>query len=105
MTDINDITLKPMLHPMIASLPPHLKDPANYEKIRKAIIEALAGNCSHSEMMDWAGCSACQERFQNKRAVLKSLGFKNPRQYMAWQKIHQTIKERVHFAKYNEPGN
>lgn len=103
MTHGTDIALKPKLNPMIASLPPHLKDPANYEKVRKLIVEALAGKCSHSEMMDWAACADCQQRFHNKRAVLKSLGFKNPRQYMAWQKIHEHIKSRVHFAKYNEP--
>lgn len=97
-----NIDFKPHIHPLVASLPDHLKDHANYDKVRRVILEALAGKCSHAEMMDWAGCTKCQQRFKERRWVLKSLGFKNPAQYMIWQKIHTEIKQRVHYAKYNE---
>jgi hypothetical protein len=86
---------------LVQSMPAHLKDPANYEKIRKVILEALAGGHSHGEMMEWAACAICQRRFFERRDVLKKLGFRNAAQYMAWQKIHEEIKTRVKFNKYN----
>lgn len=99
-----DIIVKPKIHPLLAALPPALKDPKNYEKVKKVIHEALAGSCSHADITDWAGCEKCQERFLNRRMVLKKLGFKNPAQYMAWQKTHEKIKEyqKVIFPKYSK---
>lgn len=93
--DAKDIVIAPKVHPLLAMLPPHLKDPKNYEKVRKVIVEALAGSCSHAEMVEWASCSKCQTRFHNKREVLKGLGFKNPAQYMMWQKVHTEIRRRM----------
>ena len=94
MTDFKDITLKPKLHPPLAVLPPHLKDPANYDKIQKTIVQSFAGKHSHGEVIEWAQCADCQRRFSNRRHVLKTLGFKNPAQYMLWKKIHTEIKSR-----------
>lgn len=96
-----DIILKPKLNPLMASLPDYLKDPANYEKVQKTVIQALQGKHSHGEVVEWAGCAECQRRFRERRHVLKSLGFKNPAQYKAWTLIHKTIKERVPLPKYN----
>lgn len=103
MSDTPQIDIGSRVNPLVASLPPHLKDPANYEKIRKVILQALAGGCSHGDMMEWAGCFKCQRRFQTRREVLKSLGFRNPAQYLAWQKIHEKILEiqKVKLTKYN----
>ena len=95
--------IKPTVHPIVASLPPHLKDPANYEKIQRLLIESLAGKCSHGEISEWAVCVDCQRRFAARSGVLKRLGFRNAKQYMAWKKIHETIKARVPFPKYNSP--
>lgn len=88
--------------PLLASLPKHLKDPKNYAKVQKAVTQALQGKCSHGEITEWAACTDCQARFQQSRKVLKKLGFKNAGQYMAWKKVHETIKKRVPFAKYND---
>lgn len=81
-------------HPLVASMPPHLKDPKNYRKIQKYIVESLAGTHSHGEVVDWAKCPSCQRRFRNRGDVLEKLGFKSPAQYMIWQKIHHEIKRR-----------
>ena len=35
---------KTLRNPLISSLPAHLKDPANYEKIQKVILESFAGD-------------------------------------------------------------
>jgi hypothetical protein len=93
MTD--DFTIKSKTHPLIAGLPEHLKDPRNYEKVQRAVLEAFAGKHSHGEITEWAGCADCQKRFAERRHVLKSFGFKNAAQYMAWRAIHEAIKERM----------
>ena len=102
---MENIEIKPKLHPIVASLPKHLKDPANFEKIQKLVIKSLQGKCSHAEVVEWAQCGDCQARFQQRRGLLKKLGFKNSAQYMAWKKIHTTISEmqKVKLPKYNSP--
>ncbi len=50
----------------LKDLPAYLKDPANYEKVNKLIIETLASKHSHGEVIDWAKCAACQRRFAER---------------------------------------
>jgi hypothetical protein len=98
-----DLDVKPRANPLLATLPAHLKDPANYEKIKRVIYDTFAGSCSsgHGDMVDWSGCKKCQKRFQERSFVMKRLGFQSPAQYMAWQKTHEFIKERVPLPNYN----
>jgi len=93
------IELKPKVNPLIADMPKHLKDPANYKKIQKALLEAGATKHSHPEMIDWAGCKICQTAQWNRKEMMKKLGFKSGAQYMAWQKVHETIIKRVPLLK------
>lgn len=88
------ITLKPKTNPLLAGLSDYLKNPANYEEIEKKILSTFISTCGHTDVMQWAGCKKCTDKMLERRKMLKSLGFKSPRQYMAWKKIHQTIRER-----------
>lgn len=97
-----DTFAPPKPSPVFAGMPEYLKDHANYEKIQKTIIETLAGNCSHGEVIEWATCPKCQRRFAEKGAIIRKLGFRSMAQYMAWQKTHQHIKDRIRLAKYDE---
>lgn len=94
----------PKTHPVLAGLPQYLKNPENYDKVRKTIIETLAGSCSHGEIIEWAGCAKCQRRFAEKGALIKKLGFKSMAQYLTWQKIHEEIRnmQRMSLKKYDE---
>lgn len=75
---------------VLHGLPNYLKDPANYEKIQKAIINAGATRHSHSEVADWAGCFHCQQKEWDRKEMMLGLGFTSGRQYMVWKKvIHQ----------------
>lgn len=92
-------------NPLIASLPEHLKDPANYERIRRAIAETVQTTCTHGSIGEMAACMKCSDNMLVRRKLLKKLGFKNPAQYHAWQKIHNTIKDKfplADWAKENE---
>lgn len=88
-------------HPLVASMPLHLKDHANYQKVQKAIIQAGATKHSHGEMVDWAGCKVCQQKQADRLMMMKKLGFKNAAQYMAWKQIHEEIIKRMPLQKYN----
>jgi len=102
MTDIKPDTFpKYVPDPLLASLPDHLKDPKNYEKIRRAVLDTLICPTTHSDVVKMAECPKCTENMLVRRKLLKELGFKSPAQYLAWQKVHETIKERVPFPKYN----
>ena len=103
-SNITPKTFPKKTHSVLDGIPAYLKDPANYDKVRKVILDSLAGNCSHGEMIEWAGCPKCQKRFAEKGQVIKKLGFRSMAQYMAWQRIHEEIKklERVPLKKYDE---
>lgn len=85
----------PKPHPILATLPDYLKEPNNYDKIQRAILEAGATRHSHAEVVDWAGCKACQAKQIDRLMMMKKLGFQNAAQYMVWQKIHREIKART----------
>lgn len=85
----------PKYKPRTADFPPHLKDPANYQKIRKVILNAGATPHSHSDIGTWAACRKCQQAARNRTETMKGLGFKSGAHYLAWQKIHEVIEKRV----------
>ncbi len=105
MTQAKDITLKPRTHPIVASMPAHLKDHDNFKKIQRAILDAGATRHSHAEMLDWASCQACQQKQQDRLMMMKSLGFASKAHYLTWRKIHEEIDKvrRVRLEKYNSP--
>ena len=97
-----DTFQKPKLHPLLAMLPDYLKDPANYYKIQKAIIEAGATKHSHGEITDWAACKYCQQKQWNRKETMLKLGFKNGPQYMMWKKTHIDIIERTPLVNWKK---
>lgn len=86
---------------LLAVLPEYLKDPANYQKIRKEEIDILASRCGHSDPLEWHACSKCSARIRDHAEFLRKLGFINPAQYYAWRKTHEYIEKRVRLPKYN----
>ena len=103
MTEITPKTFpKEKPHPLVASLPKYLKDPANYEKIQKELLNAGASRHSHAEVVAWAACVECQGRQKDRADMMRELGFKSAAQYMAWQKIHTEIRNLMPLDKYNK---
>ena len=88
-------------NPLFAGMPDYLKDPDNYEKIQRALLDAGATRHSHAEVIDWAGCRECQKKQWARKEMMKKLGFQSGRQYLEWKKVHDTIKSRVQLPKYN----
>jgi hypothetical protein len=101
MTDITPETFAKPKPSILHGLPEYLKDPKNFEKIMKAILDAGATRHSHGEILDWAACKQCQQKLWDRKEFICRLGFRSPAQFLAWSKVHQTIKERVPLPKYN----
>lgn len=83
-------------HPLIANMPKHLKDHANWKKINKAILNAGASSHSHSEIVDWGGCYHCQRKQWERKEMMRLLGFESGVQYLVWQKVHSEIERTLH---------
>ena len=97
----NKIFPKYAPNPLVASLPDFVKNPANFQKIQRALLDTFGGH-SHSEIAQFAACKKCSEGMMERRMLLKKLGFKNAAQYMEWRKIHENIITRVPLRKYDE---
>lgn len=93
---MTDETEKPpkTIHPMLAKLPEYLKDPNNYDKIQRAILDAGATRHSHGEVGEWASCKSCKQKEIDRLMMMKKLGFESGTQYLMWKKVHEEIKRR-----------
>ncbi len=77
---------------LLAAIPAHLKDPANFKKIYTAIAEAGRTKHSHGEITEWAVCFQCQRRANDRLLMMKSLGFTSRAMYLTWLRIHQQME-------------
>lgn len=106
MTDKPDVHQFPVYkpNPLLALLPAYLKDPDNYEKVQKALLETLASKHSHADILAWGSCVACQRRIRDHAEFVRKLGFTSPKQFYAWKRVHETIKslKRDKLPKYDE---
>lgn len=100
---------KYQLSPLIASMPEHLKDPANYERIKKAIADTMVFTdtklekvCAHENIEAMSKCPKCTKRMLERRLLLRKLGFKNPAQLRIWHKIHTEIQQRYPLVNWKE---
>lgn len=105
MTDAKTIDVKGgRTSSVLASIPQHLKDPANFEKIYKSIANAGRTKHSHGEVTDWAKCFVCQRAANDRLLMMQSLGFKSKAMYLTWLKIHQQMFSiaRDKYPMYNK---
>lgn len=78
-------------NPLSVGMPAYLKDPKNYKKIQKALLETLSGKHTHSEMQSWASCVTCQKKARDLKEMMKGIGFRNFNQYLYWKKTMDII--------------
>ena len=100
----------PKANRVTANMPEHLKDPANYQKIMKALLETLSCGKGHSDPLKMMECAKCTENMRTRKELMDRLGFKSPAQFMAWRKIMETMISRQEgtlkkapLKKYNDP--
>ena len=86
---------KPKPNPLLASLPKWLKDPENFDKVNKALLETLAGMHSHSEITQWNSCLSCIRKFHEHKAMVRKFFPLGPAQYFEWQKVVRVFKQKI----------
>ncbi len=91
--------------PITWSLPAALKDPANYDKIMKLLVEAGNTPHSHGDLMAWSSCLKCQRAQHNRAEAMRKLGFRSGAQYFAWRKVMEVLRykkrDQLEGGKYN----
>lgn len=76
-------------------LPEFLKDPKNYKKVQKALLDTLSCGKLHSDPLQSMNCKKCTENMVKRRELMKKFGFKSAAQYMAWRKTHEEIRRMM----------
>ena len=82
-------------------LPEYLKDPKNFYKINKALLETLSCGKLHSELKHVYTCKKCTENMILRKDLMVQFGFKDAKQYLAWKKTHFELKRRMPLDMYN----
>lgn len=77
--------------PLFAELPKELKDPACYKKVLDRITKAGDSGHEHKAVIVWKRCKHCQQKFLERRAMVKKLGFLSYEQFLKWKKIMDVI--------------
>lgn len=83
--------------PIFKGMPSHLKDPKNYKKIEKRLIEILLSDHKHKTASSYVKCKQCQEKREQRAKQMKEIGFKSITQYLTWKKIMQIIINKQSF--------
>lgn len=92
MSDIPAIDFKPKVHPLLADLPEYTKNPGNYMKIQRMLLETLACGTTHSDLHETALCPKCTDNMKERRKLMKKFGFTSSAQYMAWRAVMHKIE-------------
>jgi hypothetical protein len=81
------IEFRPKVDLIYKQFPAFLKDPKNYEKIYKAILDAGATKHSHSDIAKFGTCRDCQSAMWRRKEMMKKLGFLTAAHWRVWNKI------------------
>lgn len=80
---------------ILDDLPDYTKNPKNYMKIQKELLESLACRKDHADPSEMFDCKTCQQNAFKRRKLMKKYGFTSPAQYMAWKKTHEEIRKMM----------
>lgn len=89
--------------PLFADLADNLKDPACYTEVVEQILKAGESGHEHKAMIVWKRCKHCQQKFLERRAKVRELGFQSYQQFLKWKKIMDIIinKREIYLKKPN----
>lgn len=93
---------KAKVNPVFKGLSDELKDPKNYKRIEKKLFNVMVSDHKHKAIAAFMKCSRCQEKFANKRALIKELGFESTNQYQNWKKIMGIIISKRDLVLYEK---
>jgi len=73
-------------------LPDYVKDPKNYMKIQKALLETLSCGKAHGDPHQMMVCAKCTENLRERNKLMQKFGFTSTAVYMAWRKAQEEIR-------------
>lgn len=74
-------------NPVFEGLSEELKDPDNFQKIEKKIVNTMVSDHKHANIKQFINCKRCQDKVRKKAETIKKSGFKDFTQYQNWKKI------------------
>jgi len=77
--------------PLFADLKEELKDPAKYKEVAEKILKAGESGHDHKHIVVWRRCKHCQQKFVERQAMIKKLGFSSYEQFNQWKRIMDII--------------
>ena len=99
---MNKLTLKQINksnkpNPIFKGLPESLKDPKIYEETEKKLILILKSDHKHKTASSYTKCKECNAKREERKNLMKKIGFKSIQQYMEWKKIMTIINDKKNF--------
>lgn len=95
--DLTTLPKKIKPAPIFKGLKKSLKDPACFEEIEKKLIDIIRINHTHKTASSYAKCEECNKKREERKKVMKDIGFKSIQQYLQWKKIHTIIRDKKNF--------
>lgn len=84
-------------NPLFKGMKESLKDPNNYEDIEARLSEILKTDHKHKTALSYAKCDECQKNREERKNLMKQIGFKSLTQYLEWKKIMLIIINKQNF--------
>ena len=84
-----------MKHPLLKDLDDGLKSLTAYKKIEGDMIRIMHSDHSHQKVSAFMKCKRCQEKMAKKSEYLKSKGFKDYQQYLAYRQVMQVMYKEL----------
>lgn len=95
--DLSTLPNKIKPSPLMKGLKKDLKDPACFEAIEKQLIDIVRIAHTHKTASSYAKCKECNLKREERKKVMKDIGFKSIQQYLQWKKIHTIIRDKKNF--------
>lgn len=95
--DLSTIPKNIKPNPIFKGLSNTLKDPKNFKKIEKKLQAILKIDHEHKTASSYAKCQECNSNREERKKMMKDIGFKSIQQYMLWKKVMSIIKDKANF--------
>lgn len=75
------------LDPIFKDLPERLKDPKNFKRTEMRLRVVLKTDHKHKTIKAYMNCEECKANLEERRKLMKEIGFKNLEQYNRWRGV------------------
>lgn len=95
--DLKEVPKNIKPNPIFKGLSSKLKDPEKYKEIEDKLQSILKSTHNHKTATSYAKCKECQSKREERKKMMKDIGFKSIQQYMEWRKIMEIISKKENF--------